>query len=70
MIVTASEPNYNDITDAIASGGANKLCGWEYVPTPEERPIIAANDDVGLRLIDAIGVSSDLTAEIVFREFG
>ncbi len=66
--VTASEPTYDDITDAIASGGANKLGGWEYFPAPEERPIIAAADDVGLRLIDAIANSSDLTAEITFRE--
>jgi len=66
--VTASEPTYDDVTDAIASGGANKLGGWEYVPLPEERPIIAAADDVGLRLIDAIATSSDLTVEIVFRE--
>lgn len=68
--VTASEPTYDDITDAIASGGANKLAGWEYVPLPEERPIVKANDDVGLRLIDAIVQPSDLTAEIIFRELG
>lgn len=68
--VTASEPSYDDITDAIASGGANKLAGWEYVPLPEERPIIAAADDVGLRLLDALSVSTDLTAEITFRELG
>lgn len=68
--VTASEPTYDDITDAIASGGANKLGGWHYVPLPEERPIVAAADDVGLRLIDDIGNSSDLTVEIVFREIG
>ncbi len=66
--VTASEPTYDDITDAIHSGGANKLGGWEYFPAPEERPIVAAADDVGLRLIDAIANSSDLTAEITFRE--
>ena len=43
--VTADEPTYDHITDAIASGGANKLAGWEYVPLPEERPIIAAADE-------------------------
>lgn len=68
--VTASEPTYDGESDAIASGGANKLGGWEYVPLPEERPIIAPSDDVGLRLIDAVANSSDLTAEIVFREIG
>jgi hypothetical protein len=68
--VTASEPTYDDITDAIMSGGANKLAGWEYVPLPEERPIIKADDDVGLRLLDALANSSDLTAEITFREIG
>lgn len=68
--VTASEPTYDASTAAIAAFGANKLGGWEYVPLPEERPIIAANDSVGIRLIDAISVSSDLTVEIVFREIG
>ena len=68
--VTASEPTYDDISDALHSGGANKLAGWEYVPLPEERPIISPSDDMGLRLIDAIANSSDLTAEIVFRAIG
>jgi hypothetical protein len=68
--VTASEPTYDGESDAIASGGANKLGGWEYLPMPEERPIVGVNDDVGLRLIDAVPTSSDLTAEIVFREIG
>ena len=68
--VTASEPTYDAITDAIASGGANKLAGWEYVPLPEERAIIKPSDSVGLRLIDAIANASDLTAEIIFREIG
>lgn len=68
--VTASEPTYDAEEAAIHSGGANKLAGWEYVPLPEERPIISPGDDVGLRLIDAIANSSDLTAEIVFREIG
>lgn len=68
--VTASEPTYDDESAAIASGGANKLAGWEYVPLPEERPIISPSDNVGLRLIDAVANSSDLTAEIVFREIG
>ena len=68
--VTASEPTYDDRTDAIAAGGANKLAGWEYVPMPEERAIVAGNDDVGLRLVDAIANSSDISFEITFREIG
>lgn len=68
--VTASEPTYDAITAAIASGGANKLAGWEYIPLPEERPIIAANDSVGVRLVDNIANSCDLTVEMVFREIG
>lgn len=70
--VTASEPTYDDrtISDAIAHYGANKLGGWEYVPLPEERVIIAAADDVGLRLLDAISVATDVAFEIIFREFG
>jgi len=68
--VTASEPTYDDITDAIAAGGANKLGGWEYVPLPEERVIVGAADDVGLRLVDAIANSSDISFEITFREIG
>lgn len=68
--VTASEPTYDAITNSIASGGANKLGGWEYVPLPEERAIVLPADDVGLRLVDAVANSSDLTAEIIFREIG
>ncbi len=68
--VTASEPTYDDESSAIASGGANKLAGWEYVPLPEERAYISPSDTVGLRLIDAISASSDLTVEITFREIG
>lgn len=68
--VTASEPTYDAYGSAIASGGANKLAGWEYVPAPEERAVVAPSDNVGLRLIDAIANSSDLTAEITFRAIG
>ena len=68
--VTASEPTYDDESAAIASGGSNKLAGWEYVPLPEERAVIKPSDSVGLRLIDAIATSTDLTAEIVYREIG
>lgn len=68
--VTASEPTYDDITDAIAQGGTNKLGGWEYVPDRDERPIVAAADDVGLSLVDAIANSSTLSFEITFREIG
>lgn len=68
--VTVSEPTYDAYGNAIASGGANKLAGWEYLPMPEERAIIAPSDNVGLRLIDAIANSSDLTAEITFRAIG
>lgn len=68
--VTADEPTYDDESASIASGGANKLGGWEYVPLPEERPIISPGDTVGFRLIDAIANSTDLTVEITFREIG
>lgn len=68
--VTGSEPTYDAITAAMASGGANKLGIWEAVFLPEERPVIAPSDSFGLRLIDAIANSCDLTAEIVFREIG
>lgn len=68
--VTASEPTYDDLTDAIAQGGSNKLGGWEYVPLPEERTIVAGADDVGLRLVDAIANSSTVSFEITFREIG
>lgn len=67
--VTASEPTYDSVEAAIASGGANKLGGWEYVPLPEERAYISPSDNFGLRLIDAI-TTTDLTAEIIFREIG
>jgi hypothetical protein len=68
--VTASEPTYDAINDAIAAGGANKLAGWEYVPLPEERAYISPSDTFGLRVVDAISVSSDLSYEITFREIG
>ena len=67
--LTVEPTTYEGAWLSIASGGANKLGGWEYVPLPEERPIIGINDDVGLRLIDTI-TSSDLTASITFREIG
>ena len=67
--VTASEPTYDAITDAIAAGGANKLAGWEYVPLPEERSYLSPSDSLGLRLVDAI-TSSDVSFEITFREIG
>lgn len=57
-------------SDAIASGGANKLAGWEYVPLPEERPIIKPSDFLILETVDAIANSCDLTCEIVYREIG
>jgi len=56
-------------SDAIFSGGANKLAGWEYVPLPEERPVIAPSGQALLRLIDDV-TSCDLTCEITFREIG
>ncbi len=68
--VTASEPTYDDISDAIAQGGTNKLGGWEYAPMPEERVIVGAADDVGLSLVDAVANSSTLSFEITFREIG
>jgi len=68
--ITSNEPTYDDEGDAIFSGGANKLAGWEYVPMPEERPIVSPGKRLGLRLIDAISISTDLTAEIVFRKIG
>jgi hypothetical protein len=69
--VTASEPTYDASGDSIKSGGNNKLGGgWEYTPLPEERNIIKPSDTVGLRLIDAIANSTDLTAEIIYREMG
>ena len=68
--VTVSEPTYDDITDAIASGGANKIAGWEYSPRPETTHMIASADDVGLRVVDNIANATDLTFEIIFREYG
>ena len=68
--VTASEPTYDADTDSIANHGSNKLGGWEYVPLPEERPIVKPSDTVGLRLIDAIANSSGIIAEITYREIG
>jgi hypothetical protein len=68
--VTASEPTYDDITDAIHQGGSNKLGGWYYDPQPEERVIVAAADDVGLKIVDALANSSTLAFHITFREIG
>jgi len=68
--ITASEPTYDAAGNAIARGGANKLGGWEYLPLPEERSIIKPSDTVGLRLVNAIATSTDLTAEIIYREIG
>ena len=56
--------------EEIFSGGANKLAGWEYVPMPEERPIITVSDELVLETIDTIATSCDLKAEIMYREIG
>ncbi len=68
--MTVEPTGYDDITDAICAGGANKLGSWEYVPMPEERVIIAPADDVALRLVDAIANASGISYEITFREIG
>ena len=68
--LTAEPTAYDPKTDAIYSGGDNKLAGWEYTPLPEERAIVKPGGAVGLRLINAITNASDLTAEIKFREIG
>ncbi len=68
--VTGGEPTYDSVNDAIHAGGANKLGSWEYMPLPEERTIVAANDDVGLRLIDDLANASALSFHISFREIG
>lgn len=57
-------------SDAIHSGGANKLAGWDYVPLPEEREVIKPSDFVTFETIDAIANSCDLTVEIRYREIG
>ena len=68
--VTASEPTYDASANlALKSQSINKLAGWEYVPTPEEREIIRGSDFVGLRLLSTI-TSSKLNYEIIFRELG
>ncbi len=56
-------------SDSIASGGANKLGGWEYVPLPEERVIISPSGQLTLETQSTIA-SSTLTAEISYRELG
>ena len=60
----------DSVENSIASGGANKLGGWEYVPLPEERHIVSVSDFVVLQLLDDIANSCDLTAEIIYREIG
>ena len=51
---------------AIAAGAVQKQSVWEYVPLPEERVWIT-NDEIILAIVDTI-TSSDLTAEIIYRE--
>lgn len=68
--VTASQPAYDAYLDAIAAGGTNKLGGWYYDPKPEELTVVAAADDVGIRLVDALSVSSTIVVAITFAEIG
>lgn len=68
--VTASEPTYDSAGSEIAAYGANKLAGWEFVPLPEERPVIKPSDTVGLHMLEALGVATDLFVEIIFRVIG
>jgi hypothetical protein len=57
-------------SQAIASHGANKLAGWQYLPLPEERHILSPSTQLTLELIDDLANSSDLSCEIVYREIG
>jgi len=59
--LTNGDPNA-----AIAAGAVQKQSVWEYVPLPEERVWIT-NDEIILAIVDTI-TSSDLTAEIIYRE--
>ena len=56
-----------DIEAAFAGHAANKLGGWEYVPLPEERPMIKGAQELLLETTTTI-TSCTLHAEIVFRE--
>lgn len=56
--------------DAIHAAGANKLGGWHYDPTPEERAIVTISDEVVLETVDTIANSCDLLATITYREIG
>ena len=55
------------IEAAFAGHGANTLGGWEYVPLPEERPMIKGAQELLLETTTTIS-SVTLHAEIVFRE--
>lgn len=58
-----------DVENCIYDGSVSKLGVWEYVPLPEERPIITINDELVLELLDTL-TSCDLEAEIIYREIG
>lgn len=56
--------------DAIHRAGANKQgSGWEYMPMPEEREILAAGDEMILETKSTI-TSASLHCLIVVREIG
>lgn len=67
--VTASEFTYTANTE-IGNEGASSLGGWRYQPIPEERPIVAGQLSIGLRLITATITAINAVVTLTFREIG
>ena len=66
--VTASEPTYG--TTPIDRQGCANLSAYQFMPVPEERPVVPGGATVGLRLLNASLTSQDLNAQIKWREIG
>ena len=67
--VTANEPTYTSNTQ-MGWKGFPSLGGYEFAPSPEERPIVPPSGSIGLRLTDTAPSAFDASVEICFREIG
>lgn len=66
--VTAGEPTYVASTEVGRKGFAS-VNGYDFLPTPEEQPIIQGGATWGLRMINA-PTSFDALVTVTFRELG
>lgn len=58
------------VSEVVYRESFNILNGWLWVPTPEERVVVAPSGIIGLRFPEAPEASIDVTAGLIFQEVG